>query len=259
MNNENKKSISEAVISKIKQSHIKARPKMYFIFKMVLLAAGLAFLTLSAVFLTSFILFSMRQGGLFFLPALGLPGVRMFFLSVPWLLILVAVALVITSEFFAKHFSFVYKRPIVYSVLAIIVIVVFGAIALDFTPLHANLLLTAQKGDLIFAGHFYRELGAPKIPDVHYGSIIEITDNGFKITTNRGEELDVVVSKDTKIFDKDVKQGDSIMVLGKRIDQSVNAANIRKVDENRGFLPPPRFFRKQMPMGPGAIMEIMPR
>jgi uncharacterized SAM-binding protein YcdF (DUF218 family) len=259
MNNENQKSISETVISKIKERQIKMRPRIYFIFKIGILAFGLAMLTLSAIFLTSFIFFSIRQSGLFFLGNFGFSGIRIILFSMPWLLILGVVALIVTSEFFADHFQFVYKRPVMYSVLAIIIIVILGGVALDFTPLHANLLMNAQKGEPSIAGHFYREFGAPKIPDVHYGSISEITNDGFKINTNRGEELNIIINENTQVFDKNIKEGDSVMVFGKKDNQSVKAGVIQKIDENKGFLPPPRFFKKQIQQAPGALIESLPK
>jgi hypothetical protein len=239
--NEEKPTISDSVISRIKKGQIKMRPRFYFVFKLALLIIGVVLLTLVALFLVSFILFSLRQNGSFFLPNFGFPGIRILFFSLPWLLILGVITLIVTSEIFAKHFSFVYQKPMLYSVVVIVIIVVFGGIALDFTPLHSNLLLNAQNGNLPIAGSFYRQLGAPRIPDVFYGAIFEIATDGFKISTPQAETFDVMVTEKTKFFGGNLEEEDSVIILGKRNGQAIEARDVRKIDETRGFIPGPKF------------------
>lgn len=246
----NKQSISEIVTAKIKEGQIKMRPKIYFGAKLVLLFVGMITLTLCALFLVSFILFSLRQSGLLFLPNLGFPGIRILFFSLPWILILGAVALIITSEFFAKHFAFIYRQPILYSFLAIIIFVFIGGIALNFTPLHSGLLISANRGGLPLAGGFYREFGSPKMLNVFYGSIFEITNNGFKIDTPRSEELNIIIGPKTIIRGKTPIEGDSVIILGKKLGQIIEASDIKKVDERQGFFPGPKFPDRRHMQGP---------
>jgi hypothetical protein len=242
--NEEKHTISENVISKIEKGQIKMRPRFYFLLKLTLLIIGVIFLTLIALFLVSFILFSLRQNGSFFLPNFGFPGIRILFFSLPWLLILGVIILIVTSEIFAKHFSFVYQRPMLYSIIAMAIIVVFGGIALDFTPLHSNLLLNAQNGNLPIAGGFYRHLGAPRIPDVFYGSISEIAENGFKIDTPQAETFNVITNEKTRFFGGILEEEDSVIIMGKRNGQTIEARDVRKIDEAQGFIPGPKFPKR---------------
>ncbi len=241
----NKKSISESVLSKIKEGKVKMHSRIYFIFRMILLVLGLVGISAAAIFLVSFIFFSMRQGGSLFLPQFGFSGIKILFLSLPWILIFGAVALIVTSEFFAKHFSFVYRSPILYSFSAIALVIILMGVILNFTPIHMNLFLSAQEGKLPFAGGFYREFGAPKISDVFYGSVLEIKDSGFIISTLREKELEVITDKNTRILNKNINENDNIIILGKKNGQTIHAFNVKKVDEKKGFFTPPNFPKRQ--------------
>ncbi len=236
-NYSNKKSIREEISAKIKSGQVKMKPKAYFVFKICLLAFGVIALTLSSLFITSFIFFSIRAGGLLSLLKFGVPGIRILLFSLPWLLILGAGILIATSEIFAKHFSFVYRRPILYSGLAILLIVILGGSALERTRLHSNLFFLAQNGRLPIAGRIYREFGMPEIRDAHYGVVFEITNGGFRIKTPQGEEFNIIVTAQTQMPPEKITKGEIVIVLGERGDHTIYAQSIRDADENREFFP----------------------
>lgn len=235
MNNEEKEqSISEIVAAKIKNGEIKMKPKLYFAFKIFLLAAGLFLLTFAALFLVSFIMFYLRVNGIFASPAANFWGVRIFLSSVPWLLILVVIILIATSEIFAKHFSFVYRKPVLYSVLAIILIFFVGGFIVDRTNLHLNLFLKARSGNLMFAGPIYRDFGMPELRGLHYGVVTEVSENNFKISTPRGKEIRVVINFQTRMPDKEISVGDALFIMGEIKGDTIEAIDIKTAnkDEN---------------------------
>ena len=121
------------------------------------------------------------------------------------------------------------------------IFLILGGVALDFTPFHANLLTSARNGKLPIAGPFYREMGSPKMKNAFYGSIFEITNSGFKINTPQSDELNIVVGPKTKNMDSDLEVGDSVLILGKKINLDIEASDIKKVEETHGFLPGPKF------------------
>jgi hypothetical protein len=250
-NNQQRNSISDKVLNKIKSGEIKMKPKIYFILRAVLLILSALVLALLIICLVSFIIFSLRSSGILFLPKFGFPGIRIFLSSLPWLFILIAITLIILLEIFTKRFTFVYRWPIIYSLLAIIFIVMLGSFVIDKTPFHSNLFWRAQEGRLPAIGKLYHGYGVPRIGNVHYGVVSEVIDGGFKIETLRGEELIVMVSSKTRFLLKtDIKKDDAIVVLGERNNNTVQAIDIRKVEKNINLFP------SQRPRGYKPFLEI---
>ncbi len=153
------------------------------------------------------------------------------FLSLPWLLILIAVILIIVLELFVKRFTFAYRKPILYSILGIIVFTILGSFVIAKTPLHPDLFWKARQGKLPMAGKFYRGFGMPKLSNVHCGTVSSTTDNGFYLETPKGEILTIVAISTTRfLLGKDIKKDDRVVVLGKRDDGTVEAFGVRIVD-----------------------------
>lgn len=246
---EQKKSITEAVLNKINSGDIKMTPRIYFILRAALLVFFVFTLTLFIIYIISFILFSLRASGLWFLPRFGLFGIKIFFSSLPWFLILLAVIVVIILEVLAKHFSFIYRRPVVYSLLGIVIIVLAISFLIDKTPFHPDLFRMIKDRPLPIVSHFYRDFGAPRMHDVHYGIVSEIKENGFVIETPRGESINIIVASGTRFLkENDIQKDDVIVVLGQRDDHTVNAIEIREVGENIDIFPlPPSFPRNRPP------------
>lgn len=235
---EQKKSITEAVLKKIKSGNIKMKPRVWFIFKTVLLISGVLALALFIAYLISFAFFSLRLTGAWFLPRFGPPGIRIFFSSLPWLLISIIVISILLLEIFAKKFSFVYRRPIIYSLLILIVIGVSLGFLIERTPLHRNLFERAREGNLPAIGPVYRQ-GFPSIENVHHGIVSEVNDNGFKIETPRGEKLIVIIGPETRLQpEANIKENDEVVVLGERNDDTIQAFDVRKVERDFNLFRP---------------------
>ncbi|TRZ48637.1 MAG: hypothetical protein D4S01_10000 [Dehalococcoidia bacterium] len=225
-------SISNKVFNKIKKGQIKMRPKIYFILRAVLIALMTLLVALFVLFLVSFILFNLRASGAWFLPGFGFGAMGILVKSLPWLLIVIALTLVIILELLVKHFSFSYRRPILYSILGIIIFALLGSFAISRTHLHSDFFWKAQERKLPMMGGFYRGFGMPRLGDVHYGIISEIIDNGFYLETAEGEILTILATSTIHSpLGPGIKEGDRVVILGKRDDGVVQSFGVRKVDE----------------------------
>ena len=135
-------------------------------------------------------------------------------------------------EILVKRFSFAYRRPILYSILGIIALALLGSFVIGQIKIHPYLFQRAQEKRLPMAGKFYRDFGAGKFHNAHRGITFEITKNGFKIETHGNETLNIIITPDTRFpFGKDIKENDSVMILGERDNCTVRAFGIRKVDD----------------------------
>src|SRR3989344_262528 len=227
------------VLGKIHSGDIKMKPRTYFITRTVLLILGTTVLFLFITYLISFIIFSLRASGLLFLPRFGFLGLRMLIGPLPWFLILLTVGLIVLLQLFAKHFSFVYRRPITYSLIGIISLVLVTGLIIGNTPFHAMLFRSAQDRHLPFIGPFYRGFGAPDINNFYHGIVSEVNAGGFVITTPNNEEFTIIISSQTRILNpgNEIKEGDIIVVIGTRQVNTVQAFLVRKVDEDTTIFP----------------------
>ena len=177
----------------------------------------------------------MRSSGLWFLPGLGFRGLGILFNSLPWLLIFITVVSVIVLELLIRRFSFSYRRPLVYSIFGVFILVLLGGLAVAKTHWHADIFWQAQEGRLPIAGEFYRQFGAPKLNFVHSGLVATTTDGSFDLETGRGETLRIFIASSTRFsLDKNqeiIKKDDQVIILGKRDNDSVQAFDIRRVDK----------------------------
>ncbi len=213
------------VIDKIKKEQIKMRPKIYFTLRTLFISLITLLVALFVLYLISFIIFNLRASGVWFLPKFGFSAMGIFFKSLPWLLILIAIVLIIVLELLVKHFRFAYRRPVLYSILGIIILTILGSFLIGRANLHPNLFWKARQGKLYMVGGFYRGFGAPKLPNVHRGIVTEIIDKGFYLETPRGEILTIVVASNN------IEKSDRVVILGKRDNGIVRAFKIRRINQ----------------------------
>jgi hypothetical protein len=218
-------SLIKRILEQVQSGQVKMRPKSYFILRAILVGLLACLVALFVLYLISFIVFSLRTSGVWFLPGFGFGALGVFFKSLPWLLIIVALALIVVLEIFVKRFSFAYRRPILYSVLGIVILAFLGSFLIIKTPFHPELFWRAREGRLPMMGEFYGGLGLPKLTNVHQGIVIGITDEGFSMETPRGELLTVMATS------TDIQENNRVVVLGKRGDNKVEAFDVRKVDD----------------------------
>lgn len=144
--------ISEKILEKIKFGQIKMRPRLYFVFKLVLLIFGVLLALGLALFLTSFFFFTLRMGGIWF----DLRG--------PWSVLLFVLVLVILLEILLSRFKFAYQRPLIYSLLGLLLLLVLFGWGLDRTDMHSRMMRQTERGRYPWMGRFYRGYRMPMHP-----------------------------------------------------------------------------------------------
>ncbi len=217
------------------------KSKAYFIVRTALFTLSVIALLLFLIYLVSFIVFSLRISGVWFLPTFGFFGIRTLLGSLPWLLILLVAALIVLLELFAGRISLVYKKPVVYSLFAIIAIVVTVGLVVGFSPLHAKLFHSG----LPFIGPLYQGYGTADFHNVHNGRISAITANGFTMETPNGNMLTVITNDAMK---QGLKEGDYVLVVGAKTDSTIKATILKKIDQDSNFfLPRRRVTRRPLP------------
>jgi len=212
------------------------KPKYRFVLNTVFFGLG-AFLVFSlTVFAVSFIAFILRGRGAWFLPGFGWPGIKIFIISFPWILVLAVIIFLAILEILVKHFGFAYRRPLIYSVLGVVIVISVVGVYIDSTPLHTNALRSAAKSNLPIAGPLYMNYGLAPIDNIYEGVVSDITDEtDFLIEAPDGKSYNIAMptSTDVKIIKNGkIQKDDRVMIIGEKDGSNIKAFGIQKLEIN---------------------------
>ena len=229
---QSKKSIKEKIMAAVKSGELVMRPRWHFVLRAALLVLGVVITLLVLIYLASFILFILRASGIIFIPFFGGRGLFASLFSLPWFLIMLVILFIIVLELLVKKYSFSYRRPLLYSAISIIAIVVLGSLAVSRIALHERLFRDARHGHLPFAGGFYRNFGAPRLGNIHRGEIVQMMPNGFILNDLRDETSTIVVAPETRVFPiEKLEVGDEVIIFGENNAGVIRAEGIREIEK----------------------------
>ncbi len=232
MHNEHKeKTMREKVIAAIKEGQTTMRPKWHFILERTLFIIGAVITLLALLYVASFILFTLWQSGLWFAPLFGSRGWFTFFRSLPWVLIALSALFTIILEILVRRYSFAYRKPLLYSLLGVLLIIFIGGSVA--APWHRRFFRAARENRLPrFAGHFYRSFGMPRFGDIHRGIIVAVTSNGFVMERMEGSTSTVIIGPYTRLsFEEHLQKGDMVVVFGEEMGNAIEAYGIKRLNE----------------------------
>lgn len=226
-----KQSLQENILATIEGGKTKMRPKWYFVTSAVFLMGGTLVALVALLFIASFIVFSLHQSGVWFAPSMGWQGLPPLFMSLPWVLIVVAVGFIYLLEMLVRKYSFAYRKPLLYSAIMIVVVTVSGGLIMASTPLHDKLLIRAQEQRLPLAGRVYKNYSMPPKDNISVGRVIDISEDGFSVKDVGENEFKIITNKETRRIkaDSDIKVGDSIVIFGKRKGEKMSAVGVQKI------------------------------
>ncbi len=208
------------------------RPRWHFMLQSVLAVTGGIFLGLSLLYLVSFIFFVLRQSGILFVPVLG-SGYWQLLVSLPWVLILLAVVFIVVLELLVRNFAFSYRRPLLYSVAGILLFVIVGGSLVAATSFHRRVFVSMERRHVPLAGAFYRAYERPLIRNLERGVITTTTNQGFVIVNQVGDVLTVIITPRTRLpLGADFSLGDQVVVFGERRGAAVPAFGIQEVSKD---------------------------
>jgi hypothetical protein len=238
MENSQEESISEKIISAAESGKLKMRSKRYFVLRAVLWLAGVVIAAAALLYFFSLFVFITRETGIWVTPIFGRRGIFLFLTSLPWLLLFLLLIFIVTLEVLVRRYAFAYRLPLLYSALAILLVVVAGGLLLERTPLHSTLSHCPPKGDwrqnrpdpanLPPCGTgIYRDLGHGRFENIHYGMIESEQNGGFVMINRQQEKINVAITERTRLpFGKDFSPGDFVVVVGDRRADQVEAFGI---------------------------------
>jgi len=228
-NNETKNSIRDQILNRIKAGKLKMKPKVYFVLKNIIFVAAVVALSMLIVYLISFIVFSLDKNGAWLLTRLGLGGLLSLIVSLPWLLILIILLSMFLIELLIKNLKFAYHRPLIYSILGVMVLFLALGFFTHLTPLHKGLSCLCAEHKVPIASFLYDSYKEMDFPDFYRGEILEIDEEEAQLQKLNGEVVRLQITSDSYGSDQEkLQRGDKIMLIGKKKNSVINIANFEK-------------------------------
>jgi hypothetical protein len=182
-------SIQHAVLEKVRAGTLRRRPRWQFMLRIIATVAVSMLLFVTSAFVISFIIFSLHESGEQFLLGFGWHGIAVFLLLFPWPEALLVLGLLLILEWLLQGFKAGYRVPLLNIFVGIIGISILLGIAINFTPLHAMLLGSADRGHLPVLGESYEHIFDSHEGDgVCRGVVVSVGQNSFTIYHNDNDQ-----------------------------------------------------------------------
>ena len=219
--------LNKKIEAAIEEGKAIMRPRWYFVIQGVLAVLGGVLIALVLLYLISFIVFTLKQNGVGFVPAFGPRGWLSFARNLPWLMILFSLLFIGLLELFVRRYAFSYRRPALYSALGIICLAVVGGFFLAQTELHPRVIQYSFTHHLPVGEAWYQRIENERFNDIFRGIIVATTSSGFIIEARLGTSS-VVVGPTTRLIPMDTPMpGSGVIILGDVNDEAIHATGIR--------------------------------
>lgn len=222
--------LKEKLTAAAKRGELIMRPRWHFTLKAALVAVGALLAAFALLSVVSFLVFWLRQTGVWFAPGFGARGWFGFMKNLPWIMVLLAALFMIILEVLVRKFSFTYKRPLLYSVLGVVLLGVVGGALI--APVHRSVFVASRRESPPVVGPLYRDLRGTRVPDVRRGVVLERQQEFLIIEESSGVTTTIIVTRKTRLpFGADFDIGDTVVVMGDVRAEGFEAFGIRELFE----------------------------
>jgi len=220
----------------IRKGRVHMRPRWHFLLLSALAIVGILILSFTLLYVSSLAVFLLRDSGAWFAPSLGARGWWVFVRSLPWILILLIVLFVVVLETLVRRYAFIYRKPLLTSVLGILALVFLGGFAIALTPLPRQMEDSARRGELppplnMMYGDPVR---MPPPGDSYHGEIAAMMPGGFVIIDQDGDgTTTVLLTPRTRLpYGADFSVGERVIVIGDAVASgTVQAFGVQEIDQ----------------------------
>lgn len=238
--------LQDAILKKIEAGEVAMRPRWRFLLETSLWIIGVFLVLMATVYLGSFVLFVLRQSGVLFVPQFGWSGFIFFLLAAPWLLMCFTMIFATVLYVLVTHFAFSYRHPLVYSLLGVVGVVAVVSLALHILALHDRIEKISERYEMPIMSPWYRT-NMPNRPEgLAVGSVLEETEDGFILLTEKGETVIVRLTPRTKLLmpRERLLEVEELFVVGRYDkERTLEAFGVREAGDDLPHRPVPRASR----------------
>lgn len=215
--------IEEKVLKEIENGEVKMRPRAYFTIRKAMDALLGLIVLLLVVYLVSFLVFALRESGVWYEPAFGGAGWAAFFFSLPWALIALIAIFFVALAIMMSRSSVGYRWPIVYSLVGAICLIGAANLLIINTSINNAIFGGGVHEEIPIVGRYYSGFEVPAEGDIHHGEVLAplSAGNGFVLMDLYGATSAVVVASATSflpagVATETITPGEEVVVFGER-------------------------------------------
>ncbi len=243
------------IMQAIRGDTVRMRSRLHYAVRGALWVGAGILLVSTALFLVSFGIFVMRGNGFLAAVHFGPRGILTLLTTLPWFILLSTVGIVALLEILASRFSFVYKRPLIYSLLGALVTVVLGGTLIAYSTVHETVLRMHQAHPMLGVGPLY-DSAIRTTTDVHIGTITAYDTESVTIETRDGKMLRIQIDEETRLPRIPLTEKLTIVVLLDRNNNTPTALGIRPLKPERTLYPAPHTPKESLEFIPLPQREI---
>ncbi len=212
------------MLQKIRRGEVKRIPKYVFSARGALLILAIMLVAAFLLYVTSFLFFAVQVSGLWDLTAFGFIGMELLVGNFPWLIVALAIVFIAVLEVLLAHYTFVYRRPLLYSAICIALLVVLTGLGIRYTKLHELIYGHIEQGSLQGAKPLYERYTNPNPNQFHPGTVLEVRADGFTLEQRDRSVLYVHITPQTRMKEGfKIYPGGRLLVVGHVVDGSIIA------------------------------------
>lgn len=188
------KNDSDEIINTIKSGETKMHSRAYFFAQAALVVLGAVLLFLLILFVATFIIFALQENGGFFAANFGPAGWGTFFVSLPWTMLLLSLALVLILWILLRRYSVVYHQPFLYTLLLLIVVISLIAVFLFPSSIHGGIFRYASRNQVpVVAGVYEFETTPISGMGIYRGQVVTRATSSFVLEDGMRQTSTVLV------------------------------------------------------------------
>lgn len=221
----------EKLLQQIQNGKAKMLPKAFFTAKSAVTVLEWVLLGGLAVFFISFAIFYIRSSEYAMLPAFGYWGNRALLSYFPWLTSGLALIMLLFLAYLVFQKNFASQKPALYTLLAVLLIIISGGFVLANTPLHQGLQNSAQKGRLPLMGRMYSGSGSVSGHNLFIGTVRNLRTGQFELIQEDNITRDVIFNNNTRWPHGNIKEGQAIAIMGSLQNGKIEAWGISPLEQ----------------------------
>lgn len=225
---------SRKIMDAIRTRGISMRPRWHFVLFSALSLLGALIALLTLVYAASLAIYFLRESGALYAPSFGARGWWVLVREMPWLLIACIAVFAVILHVLVRRYAFVYRAPLMGSLLIIIAVMLLGGFLVSTTPLHRMLLRVVHRGGLPPLALMYEgPMRGNEPPGVLHGSIIATTSNGFVMVDESGAgTTSIVVTPRTRLpLGGMFTLGERVIVIGNTASGTMHAYGVSAIGQ----------------------------
>jgi len=206
------KNISEDTLQEIKSGQVKMHSRLHFVLRGVLLVVAIIIIIGLVLFFVTLAVFSMKSNGLWYAPGMGFLGIGMFLKHLPWVLILLIATFIIGLEYLLKNKTSAYRRPLLYSAVGILILVILLSVLVGRASLHERMFDRTKEGSYPILKPLYGVYGDKLVDRIYPVRVVQIGEDLIDVQLRGGEIVSISITPDTKMPLHKIKEGDHVVI-----------------------------------------------